>query len=509
MKEIIDCAREHGMLLHPDTLDFFRQREDPLSLLRQIIHSRKNILFLEQSVIEDFLKRHTPHPQSPRPDDVPKGRLREQLRETLKQHGNEAFDHKLNIEFDITGNSTCEGELSDFHRYFTNRYEKLFRLLKRRRELSSTSPLNRAGWHQGDTTVIGIITNIRETRWGSTVVTIEDKTGSLDLQLAEETVMAEELLHDEVIGAVGSMGRDGRKLFVNEIIHPDIPYHGSTHHRADRDVSVAFLSDIHFGSTTFLKKDWDAFLSWINLDCDLTREEKELVKTIKYVVIPGDLVDGIGIYPNQERELEILDIYDQYSHAAEELSFIPGHVQIIIQPGNHDAVRQAEPQPALPERIRKLFKRKNVIFAGNPSEFLLEGVRILSYHGKSLNDFDKAVKDFKMVNPIPIMRSMIKRRHLAPIYGASTQLAPEHKDYLVIENIPDIFVTGHVHSAGYKAYKGVLLLNASCWQAQTDYQKMMNFIPDPSKVPVVNLQSFQVSMLDFSKDQPPPDDTGS
>jgi len=509
MKEIVDFAREHGMLLHPSALNFFKQNENPLALLQEICSSNEHILFLEQTFIEDFLKRHRLAPSAQKVQGMPQDNVRAQVNERLRHQGSEEFDHQFKIEFDITGNSTCEGELSDFHQCFTDRYESLFKLLKRRQELGSTSFLNRIGWSQGEAAVIGIISNIRETSWGSTMVTIEDKSGSLILQLTNETERSEELLHDEVIGAVGTTSRDGKKLFVNEIIHPDIPFRGGTQHRASRNVAVAFLSDIHFGSTTFLKKDWQEFLSWINLDGDYSGEEKELVRTIKYIVIPGDLVDGIGIYPHQEKELEILDIYDQYLRAAKELSYIPGHIQIIIQPGNHDAVRLAEPQPALPGRIQELFKRKNIRFTGNPSEFLIEGVRILSYHGKSLNDFDKAVKDLKMMDPMPIMKSIMKRRHLAPIYGASTQLAPEHRDYLVIENIPDIFVTGHVHSAGYQAYKGVLLLNASCWQSQTDYQKMMNFFPTPSKVPVVNLQSFAVNMLDFSSNMATTEHTAS
>ena len=61
---------------------------------------------------------------------------------------------------------------------------------------------------------------------------------------------------------------------------------------------------------------------------------------INYLVIAGDVVDGIGIFPGQDKELAISDIYEQYEKAAQYLNAVPKHIKIIISPGNHDAVRQ-------------------------------------------------------------------------------------------------------------------------------------------------------------------------
>jgi len=33
---------------------------------------------------------------------------------------------------------------------------------------------------------------------------------------------------------------------------------------------------------------------------------------VKYILVAGDIVDGIGIYPNQEKELVVKDVYKQY-----------------------------------------------------------------------------------------------------------------------------------------------------------------------------------------------------
>jgi DNA polymerase II small subunit len=171
---------------------------------------------------------------------------------------------------------------------------------------------------------------------------------------------------------------------------------------------------------------------------------------------------------------------------------------MIILPGNHDAVRPAEPQPTFEKEIQNLFSDMNMTFVGNPSYFSLHGVEVLAYHGQSLLDYATNIQHLKYNEPTEIMKVMLKKHHLAPTYGGYTPLAPEHLDYMIIDRIPDIFVTGHVHLAQISDYRGVTLINASSWQAQTSYQKMLNFIPDSAKLPIVDLKSGNVTMMDFS-----------
>ena len=129
----------------------------------------------------------------------------------------------------------------------------------------------------------------------------------------------------------------------------------------------------------------------------------------------------------------------------------------------------------------------NAILIGNPCYLKIEGRTILSYHGKSFDDLMSSVVGLNYSKPIEAMKEMLKRRHMAPMYGGKTPLAPEPKDMMVIDTIPDIFVTGHVHGAGLSHYKGVRLINASTWQSQTSFQKMHNFTPDPAKLYLVHL----------------------
>jgi len=281
------------------------------------------------------------------------------------------------------------------------------------------------------------------------------------------------------------------------LYYPDISIQNSRH-KSEEPICAAFLSDIHIGSKEFLEKQWLSFIKWVNGQMGNSRQ-REVAGKIKYIVIPGDVVDGIGIYPNQEKELLITNLYKQYEVLADYINKIPEHISIIIQPGNHDAVRPAEPQPAFEKEIQNLFSGNDITFVGNPCYFSIHGIEVLSYHGQSLLDFATNIQHLKYNDPVEIMKIMLKKHHLAPSYGGYTPLAPEHKDYMIIDKIPDIFVTGHVHLATVGEYRGVKLINASSWQSQTSYQKMLNFIPDPAKIPIVNLKSGNITMMDFNK----------
>ena len=44
---------------------------------------------------------------------------------------------------------------------------------------------------------------------------------------------------------------------------------------------------------------------------------RPLARTVKYFVLSGDGVDGVGIYPGQERHLAITDLFAQYGELAD------------------------------------------------------------------------------------------------------------------------------------------------------------------------------------------------
>src|SRR3989454_613053 len=212
------------------------------------------------------------------------------------------------------------------------------------------------------------------------------------------------------------------------------------------------------------------------------------------VAVLDEVIGVVGTV--NDRELAIDDIYGQYEALARMIADLPDRITVVMLPGNHDAVRPAEPQPAFPTSIQHLFD-SNVIFAGNPSLLSLEGVRVLAYHGRSMDDLVSAIPGMSYARPIDAMKAMLRMRHLAPIYGGKTPIAPEAEDHLIIEEVPDIFATGHVHAAGVDQYRGVVLVNSSTWQAQTPYQKMRNIEPMPARLPIVDLASGAAIVREF------------
>jgi len=388
---------------------------------------------------------------------------------------------------DITGRSSCVGTIEDFIAYFNSRFEKLSSMLRRRIKPVKISSLSKFQNEQVE--VVGMVKDVRDLGEYA-VVELEDKSGVVSVfamdRLREQAL---ELLGDEVIGVIGVV--KGKRLIADRIIFPDIPIR----EKMRKDFGVVFISDTHFGSKEFLQNEWDLFVKWLSGEVG-NEKVVDLASKVKYVVIAGDVVDGVGIYPEQEKDLAITDIYAQYEFAAEQLDKIPKDIKIVLSIGNHDAIRQAEPQPALPKEYRDLFSN-NVIHVGNPAYVNLDGLKVLIYHGRSLDDVITRIPRLSYERPHEAMIELLKRRHLCPLYGEKTPIAPEREDWLVIDEVPDVFHSGHVHTYGVGFYRGVFVVNSSTWQAQTEFQKKVNLNPMPCNVAVY--YNGEVGRLRFSR----------
>jgi len=243
-----------------------------------------------------------------------------------------------------------------------------------------------------------------------------------------------------------------------------------------------------------MEEEFTEFVSWLS-------SPDPTAKKIRFVLIGGDIVDGVGIYPNQNKELTCQTIEEQLEKAESLLEKIPKNIQIIIMPGNHDPGRRALPQPAIPKKYNSgLWDRENVVMVGNPAMVSLNGVKILMFHGQSIDDIVKTTPGLSYDKPTNVMKHLLKARHLSPIYGSQTPIAPEMEDLLVIDDIPDIFHVGHVHKAQLDMYKGILLVNSGSWQKQTPFQASVGMTPNPGIALMVNLKTFQVFHENYNSD---------
>lgn len=472
--DVIAICANGQKFLAPEALEYILSNDKPVEFIN---HALRNIVkdkvFLSKQDIIDAITGDAC--SEPVKTIVPKNK----------------FTPDINIikSSDITGNSTATGKVEDFVNYMKNRFINLSRIIESHQSFGRAMTFEYSKkFNRDELKVIGMVYSSKETKNGHRILQVEDLSGMYSVMILKTSPFIEETyINDEVIGFVGRWNTEKTLFIVKRIVRPDIPKNNRWE-PVDTESKVMFLSDIHMGSKTFLEEDWNRAMTWL--------KDNAVNDNINYLVLPGDVVDGIGVFPDQDQELKELDIYKQYDMLGEALKDVPDHIKMVLHPGNHDACRLAEPQPALSSVFTKSFD-SNIILTGNPIYINIEGKTILSYHGKGMDDWVAKVKGLSYDRPGEIMKQMCVRRHLAPMYGAKNALMPEEKDYLAMSTVPDVLVTGHIHKASLGIYNGVRLINASTFQDQTEYQKMHNFIPSPGKVPILSLATGGVSLHDF------------
>jgi len=490
-EEIIKKFADHGIVLTSHGFERISSHNlDPEDVISAA--KKKNVWLVADEFLMEFIDGKRKELERER-TEIKKVKVERKKHIFAKEIDSELKIHK---ETDITGRSTCEGLIENFMDYFNQKYDNLRKILMNRENLRASVPIKMVKRYMGEDNIriIAMVSSKRESKKGYKFLEVEDPTGELTVFVPANNrqlnQMYDNILLDEVIGISGRLNRD---LFIaNEIYQPDLPVDNKTR-STDEEVHIALLSDIHVGSYLFLEKEFNRFIDSLNLKGN----NSEIFEKVKYILIAGDLVDGIGIYPNQENELSIPDIYKQYDFLASLLEKIPDYIEIVLAMGNHDAVRGAEPQPKLDRDIgAPLYDLPNVHMVGNPVMVSTHGVRTLMYHGTSLDTIIGSLASCTYSRPETAMVEYLKRRYLVPVYGNDV-LSPEKDGYLTIKEIPDIFHSGHIHTNGYTNYRGVKVINSGTWQARTKYQEELGHLPTPARVPIMNLQNHEVSVIHF------------
>ncbi|MEM1524954.1 MAG: DNA-directed DNA polymerase II small subunit [Nitrososphaerales archaeon] len=479
--EAINEALSNGYQIHPDALILLEAVKEKVSLIDLVI---KTIEMKRKSGDQQLL--------------LLKKDFEEMLPEHLKEHEEVKIDEiepEIEIVKDVSEKISPSEELNGLKNLFESRFNKLYSIVKERPDSHQIQKIESIAKGNGLSYKVAGLVLDKKIKRTHIELTIDDKSGKATIFVKDQSVMkqAMSLSLDQLVVVDLESTKKG-VLFAKSIYSPDIP--DRSPNLSKKIVYAIFTSDLHIGSKTFLYEAFERFVLW------LTQHGREdfIVKRIKYLIIGGDVVDGIGVYPDQEDDLEELNIYQQYVRAAQLLNKIPKSIQIFIIPGNHDPARQALPQPAIPKKYAEpLYKLENVRILGNPSQIRLHGVNILIYHGRSLDDIVATIPNLTFSKPASAMKILLKARHLAPLYGGRTPIALEKEDHLVIEEVPDIFHAGHVHTLDIDRYKGTLLINSGTWQTQTKYQANMGVTPTPGLLPIVNLATLDVLVKDFTK----------
>ncbi len=403
-------------------------------------------------------------------------------------------------------------EIQDFVSFFNSRYKALEGMLKNRAELQNIMSINRILNKKERETVslIGLVDDKKVTKNNNIILRLEDQTGPISILINKNKTdlvnIAKDIVLDEVIGVTGMNGDN--IVFANNILLPDIPIQKELK-KAPYEAYAVCLSDLHVGSVDFLPEEFNKFIKWIN--CKTGNEkQREIARKVKYIFIVGDLVDGVGIYPKQDSELLIKDIHKQYDECARLLKQIPKNIKLIICPGNHDAMRIAEPQPELyKDFAAAIWELPNAIMVSNPAMVNIgytkdfPGFDFLLYHGFSFDYFVANVESIRNQGGYDradlIMKFLLQKRHLAPTHKSTLYIPDAKKDPLVINMVPDFFLTGHIHKSSVSNYRNITMICGSCWQSKTAFQEKVGHHPEPCRVPIINLQTREVKILKFGK----------
>jgi len=527
-KEILKFCIDKGLLIDLETLNLFTEANDSESV-KIIIeklknHAQKRIItknLFEQNkeqINEFFLELPKENQRKLEKLKIKLGLQIEiskeiSLENIYKEKAREKQEEKEQIEiFDAnvrilskTQSFKKKIEVGDFVKNLRNRFYEMKNILQEHHELDNLISINKLSQRGQRVSIIGIVSDKRITKNRNMLFEVEDLTGKVRVLVNQNRPelyeQAEEITLDSIIGLTGSGDRE--IFFANNIVFPDAVVLEKKYSPVEEH--VVFIGDLHYGSKLFLEKSFLKFIDYLNGKTQNIKEARASEK-IKYLFLVGDVVSGVGNYPLQQKDLEIEDIEEQFQGLAGLLGKIRKDIKIIISPGNHDGVRLLEPQPILDEKYAwPLYNMKNIILTGNPAYVNIgtkknfSGFDVLTYHGFSYifyaNNVPSLIK--KGLNaPEKIMAYLLKNRHLAPTYS-SAQYFPFEKDELLIKKVPDVFVSAHSHKCAVSSYNNVLLISTSSWEEETENQRRKGNQPDFCKVPMFNLKTREIKILDF------------
>jgi DNA polymerase II small subunit len=524
-KQILKFCLEKGLLVDKDVLNLFNETNDTefVKLIIEKIKSctkqniiTKNIFYENKEKVNDFFYELPKENQRELENlkiklglSIEISREKQKLPENLQKDEvkiskeNEDINEKDVKVLSSVPVSNKKIEVQDFVTSLKNRFIEMRGFLQNHSELENLISIGKMAGSRQRISIIGIIYDKSVTKNKNILFEVEDTTGKIKVLINKDKKemyeKAENVALDSVIGFRGS--GNGEIFFADDIIYPDTSLPERKNSTAEE--YALFAGDLHFGSKRFMRENFLKFVDYLNGGVPGDNEYKK----IKYLFFVGDIVTGVGNYPNQEKDLEVLDLEEQFLQLSELLGKIRKDIKIIISPGNHDGVRLMEPQPFLDEKYAwPLYEMENVVITPNPCYVNIgekkdfSGFNVLTYHGFSYpyyaNNIPSLIQKKAMNCPEEIMKYLLKNRHLAPSH-ASTQYYPLEKDGLVIREIPDIFVSAHTHKCGVAYYNNILVISISCWELMSPYQEKFGNIPDHCKVPMFNLKTRKIKILDF------------
>ncbi|MHA1973365.1 MAG: metallophosphoesterase [Candidatus Hodarchaeales archaeon] len=475
-KKIIKKALKLNFNLSIEALQYLEGQNIPEETLDSIL---KKIPY-EISVIDlDLLKRLMQSPITTSKTSDIKTKVKqteEKLEKTKVTVTRREQKSIIKVISSIPEKTTKKIEVETFRTLFRDRYTKLDNIL--RESMSETNIIIPRFLEPGqkyprkNVLITGMVQETGVLSTNRFVINLDDPKHNFSTRvvMVKDSPSFPEyrnILRDSVISVLGDIPKKLKEgeltiFWGKDIIRPSLKKHEFSQDLNDQNVLI--ISDIHYGSKHFSNNTFAKLIRFLTLD-KLPKDLREQSRKITTIVIAGDLIEGVGLYPNQRQELKILSIEEQYSQLTELISRIPEELKIIIIPGEHDASLRTLPQPALNKKFAsELIKLPNTQIFGNPLYIKINNKDFLITHGQGMDRLFQKQLRLETTDILTGIQTLLEYRHLGLEYGVSYPLIPLEKDYLVIEKVPDVLVIGHFHQASTTEYKGVKIITCGSFQ---------------------------------------------
>ena len=325
-------AINKGYLIHPDAFALLRSINSDVSNIIKNIIEKKTKLKESHSILIDDIKTI-----------ISRDRVDNPVSKSTSIDDNDRYDKALiygdknsqttyEVLFDPTSKINSTEDENGFLKLFRSRYEKSLKILamrpdskrikkieKIKQEYNKKRSMNTSNRRNdeeslnnssnAETILLAGLLMSRRQQKNMVEVTIDDMSGALSAVATTDDLrnqISMLVLDQMVMLEIESKKRGRQDFLIRSVISPEIPEHIPNKSRSES--YVLLTSDLHIGSKYFMEAEFLRFIEWLSSDDDIGSK-------VKFLCIAGDIIDGVGIYPNQDKELKEIDASKQLMYA--------------------------------------------------------------------------------------------------------------------------------------------------------------------------------------------------
>ena len=297
--------------------------------------------------------------------------------------------------------------VDDVSRTLVERYEKIKKIFSTRLDLVNPVSINKIN---PKTKRFSLVVMVKEKDEKNKTLVVEDLTGEMTIDGGN--IDFDLILPDEVLGLVCEGNGEIKAV---SLLWPDIPMKRDIP-KTEEGIFCIFLSNLH------LEQDFDG-------------KTQKILKEIQQLNYKQLLVFLFSESSNDKKTLENF------------IKKLPSDSRVIII-----------------QKSTESLGVENAICFSSPALLNIDKkIRILLCDGEMFSTYKNIWVSKKSEE---IMLNLLKKRHLDPIFALEKALI---EDQLIIDTVPDIFVSGKFNSPGMMNYKGTTIISCGSFSTEPVY----------------------------------------